>query len=194
MSQNFTEAAFSKGALDAARIDATGGLYTELLSDLDALLATDTAFQLGPWVASARAWGEGLFNTSQDCPAPFDPGFSCADFYEWNARTQLTTWNPTYPGATQIPGGPIDYASKHWSGLIEYYYLSRAQMAWRMAAEAASEGNPWDPVAWEYAKATHATEFQLSTTPLPTEPVGDYLIVTDELISKYGQRWFEPYC
>ena len=40
---------------------------------------------------------------------------SCAKFYEWNARTQLTTWNPT-PKDGGIPGGPIDYASKHWSG------------------------------------------------------------------------------
>jgi alpha-N-acetylglucosaminidase len=196
MSQNFTEAAFDERApLNASRVDATGALYTELLGDLDALLATDGAFLLGPVVASARAWGEGAYsNASQDCPSPFDPGFSCADFYEWNARTQVTTWNPTYPGATQIPGGPIDYASKHWSGLIEYYYGARATMAWRMAAQAAAQGLPWDKAAWEYAKATHATEFQLSTTPLPVEPVGDYLAVTDAMIAKYGGRWFEPYC
>ena len=43
---------------------------------------------------------------------------ACADFYEWNARSQLTTWNPTPPGAAKKPDGPDDYASKHWSGLI----------------------------------------------------------------------------
>ena len=190
MSQNFTEAAFARGALDGARIAATGALYTGLLTDLDALLATDTAFQLGPVIASARAWGAG---NATDCPSPFDPGFSCADFYEWNARTQITTWNPTYPGATAIPGGPIDYASKHWSGLVSGYYASRADMALRMASEAAAQGLPWDATAWDLAKATHATEFQLSTAPLPTQPVGDYVAVTDAIMAKYSP-YFEPYC
>jgi hypothetical protein len=40
---------------------------------------------------------------------------SCVKFYEWNSRTQLTTWNPTAKGQP-IPGGPVDYASKHWCG------------------------------------------------------------------------------
>jgi hypothetical protein len=59
---------------------------------------------------------------------------------EWNARVQVTTWNPVPPGATAIPGGPIDYASKHWSGLISGYYQSRAAMAMRMAGAAAQAG------------------------------------------------------
>jgi hypothetical protein len=74
MSLNFSEA-FSARTLDAARIQATGDAYVGLLLDADALLATDTAFMLGPWVASARAWGA---NNDTDCPAPFDPGMSCA--------------------------------------------------------------------------------------------------------------------
>ena len=40
---------------------------------------------------------------------------SCVKFYEWNSRTQLTTWNPTAKGQP-IPSGPVDYASKHWCG------------------------------------------------------------------------------
>ena len=124
---------------------------------------------------------------------PPAPTPNSARSYEWNARTQVTTWNPTYPGSTNIPGGPIDYASKHWSGLISGYYGARAAMALRMAAEAAAQGAPWDPVAWDLAKATHATEFQLSTTPLPVAAVGDYLALTDEMLAKYGPR-FEPFC
>ena len=107
----------------------------------------------------------------------------------WNARVQLTTWNPTPPGATSIPGGPIDYASKHWSGLISGYYAARAAMAQRMAVAAAGAGAEWDKAAWELAKATHATEFQLDTTPLPTEAVGDYVAITAAMIAKYGV-WF----
>ena len=66
-------------------------------------------------------------------------------------------------------------------------------MALRMASEAAAEGAQWDKAAWALAKATHATEFQLSTTPLPVTAVGDYLAVTDEMIAKYGV-WFESSC
>lgn len=99
---------------------------------------------------------------------------------------QITTWNPTPPGATSIPGGPIDYASKHWSGLISDYYASRAATAQRMALAAAAAGQPWDATAWELAKATHATEFQLSTTPLPTTAVGDYVAVTQATMAKYA--------
>ncbi len=127
-------------------------------------------------------------------PPPPSPSFrSGADFYEWNARVQLTTWNPTVPGATQIPGGPIDYASKHWSGLISGYYGSRAAMAQRMALQAAAGGQGWDKDAWTRAKATHASIFQLDTTPLPTQPVGDHVKVTAAMQSKYAP-YFEPYC
>jgi alpha-N-acetylglucosaminidase len=185
MSLNFSEAAFAKGVLDADVITTTGDAYYGLLMDLDALVATDSAFLLGPVITSARAWA----GNASDCAVSFDPGFACADFYEWNARTQITTWNPTPPGATVIPGGPIDYASKHWSGLISDYYASRAAMAQRMAYDAAVAGQPWDSQAWDLAKATHATEFQLSTTPLPTQPVGDYVAVTKATLAKYSS-WF----
>ena len=103
---------------------------------MDALLATDTAFMLGPWLAAARnlaatatvdidggnvethtkpdATKNGAQTTAgvvaaSDC-AIFERPAACADFYEWNARVQVTTWQPTPANATQVPGGPIDYA------------------------------------------------------------------------------------
>ena len=99
---------------------------------------------------------------------------------------QLTTWNPTVPGSTKIPGGPIDYASKHWSGLISGYYAARAAIAQRLALAAAAAGGRVDPAAWDAAKAALATDFQLSTAPLPTAPVGDYVAITRAMIAKYG--------
>ena len=41
----------------AARIDATATHFTELLRDLERLLATDPAFMLGPWLEAARRLG-----------------------------------------------------------------------------------------------------------------------------------------
>jgi hypothetical protein len=76
LSVNFSDATLSaSGPLDAGRVQETGDAYVGLLADVDALLATDTAFMLGPWIASARAWGA---TNATDCPAPFDPGMSCA--------------------------------------------------------------------------------------------------------------------
>ena len=75
---------------------------------------------------------------------------------------------------------------QHWSGLISGYYASRAATAQRMSLSAAAAGQPWDVTAWDLAKATHATEFQLSTTPLPTEAVGDYVAITQAMIAKYS--------
>ena len=41
----------------AARIDETATHFTELLRDLERLLATDPAFMLGPWLEAARRLG-----------------------------------------------------------------------------------------------------------------------------------------
>lgn len=62
----------------------------------------------GPWIEMAKLFA----GNNTDCT---DTGYptitSCEAFYEWNARVQLTTWNPTPAGAGSIPGGPIDYVS-----------------------------------------------------------------------------------
>eukprot|EP01046_Picozoa_sp_COSAG06_P093276 COSAG06_NODE_39472_length_412_cov_0.814696_1_plen_86_part_10 len=50
------EAAAAPGG-QAAAVNRTGSLYEELLLDLDQLLATDSAFMLGPCLDSARALG-----------------------------------------------------------------------------------------------------------------------------------------
>ncbi|KAF2002261.1 glycoside hydrolase family 89 protein [Amniculicola lignicola CBS 123094] len=73
------------------------------LSALDAVLSTLPQFSLVPWITSARSLAA---NNSQ-----------IADFYEYNARNQITLWGPN--------GEIIDYASKSWGGLVADYYLPR---------------------------------------------------------------------
>ena len=48
---------------------------------------------------------------------------------------------------TSIPGGPIDYASKHWSGLISDYYAARVTLVMNQALADAKAGNPLDSKA-----------------------------------------------
>lgn len=38
-------------------------------------------------------------------------------------------------GAAAVPGGPIDYASKHWSGLIRDYYAHRVALVTQQALQ-----------------------------------------------------------
>ena len=121
--QNFTTAYTAK-TMDPALVKATGVFYAELLRDIDALVATDSAFLLGPWIAMARGLSGGATDCVADGYAALSSG-DCGDFLEWNARVQVTTWNPTPSTAASVPGGPIDYACKHWSGLIGY--VSRTQ-------------------------------------------------------------------
>ncbi len=106
LSQNFSDA-LGVVPLAAATLARTGSAYLALLHDLDALLGTDPAFMLGPWLAMARALAMAAPG-ARDCGSNAWGVAACPDFYEWNARVQLTTWNPTAANASAIPGGPND--------------------------------------------------------------------------------------
>jgi alpha-N-acetylglucosaminidase len=179
LSNNFSDA-FSAKVLDTTLLRRTGGLYVQLLKDVDALVATDSAFQLGPWLESAKAWGA----SSSDCGVK-----SCPAFYEWNARAQLTTWNPTPANASKVPDGPVDYASKHWSGLIRDYYAARAQMVLNQALADAAAGRPLDTAAVERQKATLAYNWQNARNLYPTHPVGNAVQTARAMYIKY-QSYF----
>ena len=102
---NFSSALGQK-PLSADALRAAAGPYLDLLSDVDRLLGSDSAFLLGPWLQMARALAGD--EDAGDCTGSgIDSIKSCADFYEWNARVQLTTWNPTRDTDEKIPSGAI---------------------------------------------------------------------------------------
>lgn len=181
VSMNFSDAINAK-SMDPATVAATGSLYVQLLLDADTLVGTDSAFLLGPWLDMARQFGA----NSSDC-ANGDQPMDCPSFYEWNARSQLTTWNPVPYGAAQIPGGPIDYASKHWSGLIKDYYAARAQGILGIALDSANAGQPLNTTAVQYFKAQHSYEFQNGfPNPYPLTPQGDPVAISQAMYNKYS--------
>ena len=94
-----------------------GNSMVELLMDLDTVLTAsgEPHFNLAAWIASARAWASSNLNTTSNASTA-----STADFYEYNARNQITLWGPN--------GEISDYASKQWGGLIRSYYVPRWQM------------------------------------------------------------------
>jgi hypothetical protein len=64
-------------------------------ADLDELVGCDFGFLLGGWIADARQWANGT-----DAPA---------SYYEWQARSQVSTWWPIAPSARSNP----DLFTKH---------------------------------------------------------------------------------
>lgn len=135
---------------------------------------------------SAKKFGE----DSNDCT---DTGYEtitdCQKFYEWNARTQLTTWNPTPKDATKIPSGPIDYASKHWSGLIKDYYQVRVILLKQLALKNAAAGTPLNGDEWDTIQAKHAYNWTTATNTYPMQPVGNSIAVSKAMASKYAHAF-----
>lgn len=85
-------------------VSTDGSNLIQLLRDLDSVLSTNDNFRLSTWIQSARSW---VRNDTE------------ADFYEYNARNQVTLWGPK--------GEINDYASKQWGGLVSSYYIPRWQ-------------------------------------------------------------------
>lgn len=80
--------------------------FLRLILMQDRLLATRSEFKVGRWLESARNQG----STEEE-----------KDWYEWNARVQITTWGNR---VAADDGGLHDYAHREWNGLLrDFYYL-----------------------------------------------------------------------
>ncbi len=99
VSQNFSDAVRAAAPLNAALVNATGQAYIDLLLDLDALVSTEPAFLLGPWLDAAASLAEA---GDDDCGGTLVGDLDCPTFMKWNARVQITTWYPTAANATEV--------------------------------------------------------------------------------------------
>lgn len=80
--------------------------FLKLILLQDRLLATRPEFKVGRWLESARQLGQ----TEEE-----------KDWYEWNARVQITTWGNRI---ASDDGGLHDYSHREWNGLLrDFYYL-----------------------------------------------------------------------
>ena len=93
-------------AKDEAQFKKDAQAFIDLIADMDELLATRKDFMLGPWISSARSWG----NTSEE-----------KALYEQNARDIITLWGDA--------NSPLhEYANRQWSGLLNDFYKPRWQI------------------------------------------------------------------
>ncbi|KAH7102641.1 putative alpha-N-acetylglucosaminidase [Auriculariales sp. MPI-PUGE-AT-0066] len=85
---------------DVAGIKSANAEMQKLMTDLDAVLATNKNFLLANWIKSAKSWSDG---SAAD-----------AEFFEFNARNQISVWGP----ADHEPWLLDRYAAKQWHGVV----------------------------------------------------------------------------
>ncbi len=128
--------------------------FLRLLLLQDSLLATRQEFCVGTWIARARDAGV----TPEE-----------KDLYEWNARTQITTWGNRY---CADKGGLRDYAHKEWNGLLKDFYYKRWEAWWDMLQDVIDGKGKLKDIDW-YAMEEPWTK---AHNPYPSAPQGN---VTD---------------
>ena len=127
----------------------------------------------------ARKFGDGVGAADADCsPSPSAPhypdGLSCAEFYDWNARVQLTTW----------AGG---YAGKHWNGLISGFFAKRVSKLMDAALAAAGHDKPMSQAMISAVENEVSDSFVTDFNATYTDKaVGDAVKVATEMVAKYG--------
>lgn len=136
-----------------------------LLNDLEVLLATDSRFLLGKWLADAKTKGT---------------NFEERELYEWNARTQVTLWGEN---STTVL---FDYACKAWSGLVQDYYIPRWKTFFSLAEKALLRGKQIDPEELNIEMLTQAElPFISSRKEYPATSTGGEFSMARRLNSKY---------
>lgn len=132
----------------------------ELLDDIDRLVAADTYFLLGKWIADARRMGRS--------PAE-------KDYFERDARNILTTWGGRGYSLN-------DYANRTWSGLVSSYYKER----WRRFYEWLQSGSQPDEEALLRELQDFEWEWVGRKDHFAKKPRGDAFRLSRALYSKYA--------
>ncbi|MQL72419.1 hypothetical protein Taro_004759 [Colocasia esculenta] len=140
---------------------------TELIKDIDTLLASDDNFLLGTWLESAKSLATNQKERKQ---------------YEWNARTQVTMWfDNTETNQSRLH----DYANKCWSGLLESYYLPRASMYFSYLLESLRQGVHFPLEMWRREWISYSNKWQSGEELYPTKAIGNSHAIAKELAAKY---------
>ncbi|WP_291528389.1 alpha-N-acetylglucosaminidase [Bacteroides sp. UBA939] len=104
-------------ARDRYAFERTTKKFLRLIDLQDELLSTRSEFMLGSWINAARSIGQ----TAEE-----------KDLYEWNARTQITTWGNR---TAADKGGLRDYAHREWNGILKDFYRMRWETFFRYLTE-----------------------------------------------------------
>lgn len=145
--------------------------YLEIISDLDRLLSTHTAFMAGTWTAAARQAALDMNSGGSQ-----EEQGQWLRLFEHNARLLISTWGHEH--AANV-GRLRDYSNREWGGMLQTYYLPR----WKyyFDALAANKATP-DDKTWYTMEAAWAED---NTLALPVKPQGQPVSTAARLFAKY---------
>ena len=146
---------------EAELFDAASERFLSLLMMQDQLLGTRREFRVGTWIAMARQLG----TTVEE-----------KDRYEWNARTQITTWGNR---EAANDGGLRDYAHREWNGLLKDFYYKRWK-TWIDRAKAEMQGSTREEIDW-YALEE---QWAMDKNPYSDVPEGNCIDIARRVYSK----------
>ena len=150
---------------DTDRFERAAETLRKLILDLDEITGTNEHFLLGKWLEDAKSWAK---NDEEKA------------YYEWNARTIITIWQPWKEGYLR------DYASKQWSGLFTGYFLPRWELLFEHMRTALATGKDFDPKKYDLEVRALDYEWTRSHETYPSVPQGDIIAVAKKMKEEYG--------
>ena len=137
--------------------------FLQLISDMDALLATRKDFLLGPWIADARSRG--------------NPAGEKA-LYERNARNLITLWGDA--------NSPLhEYANRQWSGLLNDFYKQRWQQFFDMLQRSLQTNTSPDLQLFEQNIRVWEWHWVNEQKAFPLQPIGNSIRKAREIYNSY---------
>lgn len=160
LQKKWVKAYQDKNAADFAKYSAQ---YLQLISDMDALLATRKDFLLGPWLADARNCGTTAAEKA---------------LYEFNARNLVTLWGKA--------DSPLrEYSCRQWSGLLNDFYKVRWQKFFAVATVALKTNKEMDLKAFDQTIGEWEWKWNHEEKAYPTVAKGNSITVAQGLYKKY---------
>jgi alpha-N-acetylglucosaminidase len=139
------------------------GEYLQLISDMDALLATRKDFLLGPWLADARNQGYTTYEK---------------DLYERNARDLVTLWGDA--------NSPLhEYSCRQWSGLLNDFYKVRWEKFFTLLEGALHEGKEADLKNFDHTISQWEWQWVNSHKSYPLQVTGSSVSQANIIYNKY---------
>jgi alpha-N-acetylglucosaminidase len=148
---------------DTAAFNRYSAAFLQLISDMDALLATRKDFMLGPWISSARSNG----TTAEE-----------KALYEKNARDLITLWGDA--------NSPLhEYSNRQWSGLLNDFYKPRWQQFFNLLHQSLRTGTEPDLKQFEQNIRAWEWKWVNEQKAFPVQPSGNSIQAAQQLYRKY---------
>lgn len=135
-------------------------LLKKIILTLNDLVGTHQDFLLGKHLERAKSWGK----TSRE-----------KDLYGFNLLMQVTGWWPTVSF--------MDYANKHWEGLLSDYYLIRWEIFIKHLSKTINQKDKFDETAYKNEVAQFEIDFAHSKKVFRTTPAQNFPEIESEILN-----------